>query len=180
MPRVGTDLAKAHNVMHANRDDQQRKLYLEDLRVGLRFTSGSHKVDERQIRLFASAFDPQAFHLHEEAARASFFGGLAASCWHTAAITTRLNVSGGLPIAGGIVGLGGEVSWPKATRPGDVLHVESEIVAVVPSRSWPDRGTVAVRIQTFNQRGEMVQSATMTLVVPRYASTAHVPVQHRT
>ena len=99
------------------------------------------------------------------------FGGLAASGWHTAAITMQLNVAGGLPIAGGIVGRSGEISWPLPTRPGDVLHVESEVVAVERSRSRPDRGTATVRSETRNQRGEVVQVATMKLLVPRRSKT---------
>lgn len=141
--------------------------YLDDLQVGQRFTSGTHAVDERQITAFASEFDPQPFHLDGEAAKGSLFGGLAASGWHTAAITMRLNVQGGLPIAGGIVGLGGELTWPKPTRPGDVLHVESEVLEVKPSRSQPDRGVVTIKSETKNQRGDVVQIVTMKLFVPR-------------
>src|SRR5262245_37456852 len=121
-------------------------LYLDALYVGRRFRSGTHALDERQILAFANEFDPQPFHTDREAAKATLFRGLAASGWHTAAITMRLQVNGGLPIAGGIVGLGGEVTWPTATRPGDVLHVESEIPEVVPSRSRPDRGTVTEQL----------------------------------
>ena len=142
-------------------------LYLDDLRVGRRFTSGTHALDERQITAFASEFDPQPFHMDREAAQRTLFRGLVASGWHTAAITMRLQVDGGLPIAGGLIGLGGEVAWPTATRPGDVLHVESEVVEVVPSRSRPDRGTVTVRSETRNQRGEVVQKTTVKLLVSR-------------
>jgi acyl dehydratase len=142
-------------------------LYLEDLPVGRRFKSAEHSIDERQIKAFASAFDPQPFHLDDVAAGKSIFGGLAASGWHTAAITMRLNVTSGLPIAGGIVGLGGDLSWPKPVRPGDVLHVESEVVEVIPSRSRRDRGTVVVRSETRNGRGEVVQITTAKLLVPR-------------
>ena len=142
-------------------------LYLDDLHVGRRFTSGTHALDERQITAFATEFDPQAFHMDREAAKGTLFRGLVASGWHTAAITMRLQVDGGLPIAGGIVGLGGELAWPTATRPGDVLHVESEVVDVVPSQSRPDRGTVTVRSETRNQRDEVVQTATVKLLVPR-------------
>ena len=148
-------------------DDAQRRLYLEDLRVGQRFTSGSHAVDEAQIRAFARQFDPQPFHLDDGAALASLFGGLAASGWHTAAITMRLLVEGGLPLAGGIVGAGGEISWPQPTRPGDVLRVDSEVVEIRPSRSRPDRGTVIVRSDTRNQQSEIVQTLVARLVVPR-------------
>jgi acyl dehydratase len=149
--------------------DESGLLYFDDLHVGRRFTSGTHAIDEGQIIAFAREFDPQPFHIDRETAKATLFRGLAASGWHTAAITMRLQVDGGLPIAGGLVGLGGEVAWPTATRPGDVLHVESEIVDVVPSRSRPDRGTVTVRSETRNQRGEVVQTTTVKLLVPRRA-----------
>jgi acyl dehydratase len=141
--------------------------YLDDLVVGQRFASATHIVDEEQIKSFARQYDPQYFHVDVEAARDSLFGGLAASGWHTAAITMKLNVEGGLPIAGGIIGSGAEVAWPKPTRPGDQLHVESEIVEVVPSRSRPDRGVVTVLSRTLNQNGEVVQTLKARLVVPR-------------
>lgn len=141
--------------------------YFEDLYVGQRFTSGAHAVDEAQIKAFADQFDPQPFHLDDAKAKDTLLAGLAASGWHTAAITMRLLVDGGAPIAGGIVGAGGEVSWPKPTRPGDILQVESEVVDVTPSRSHPDRGMVTVRSETFNQRGQIVQTLTAKLVVPR-------------
>ena len=116
-------------------------LYLDDLQVGQRFTSRTHRVDEAEIKAFASQFDPQPFHLDENAAKASLFSGLVASGWHTAAMTMRLLVEG-LPLAGGVIGAGGELSWPRPTRPGDILLVEIEIVEIVPSRSRPDRGVV--------------------------------------
>ena len=142
-------------------------LYLDDLRVGQRFTSGRHAVDEAQIKSFATQFDPQPFHLDNDAARASLFGGLAASGWHTAAITMRLLVGGGAPVAGGVVGAGGEISWPRPTRPGDILQVDSEILEIKPSRSRPERGMLTLRSETRNQRGEVVQILTAKLVVPR-------------
>ena len=147
-------------------DSASQLLYLDDLHVGQRFTSDTASLDDQAITAFARQFDPQPFHLDPEAAKRSLFGGLAASGWHTAAITMRLN-GAGLPIAGGIVGMGGELSWPNPTRPGDVLRVESEVVEVSPSRSRPDRGTVTVRSETRNQRDEVVQIATMKLLVPR-------------
>jgi acyl dehydratase len=141
------------------------RLHLDDLSVGQRFTSASHTVDAAQIKAFAHEFDPQPFHLDEEAASASLFKGLAASGWHTAAITMRLLVGGGAPIAGGIIGAGVELAWPRPVRPGDVLTVESEVVAI--TRSRPDRGTVVLRSETRNQNGETVQVLTSRLVVPR-------------
>jgi acyl dehydratase len=148
------------------------RLYLDDLHIGALFTSGTHLIDEAQIKLFAGQFDPQLFHLDHEAAKGTLFDGLAASGWHTAAITMRLLVESGLPIAGGIIGSGGDVSWPKPTRPGDVLQVVSQIEEVTPSRSRPDRGTVKVRSETRNQRNEVVQVLMARLVVPRRASQA--------
>jgi acyl dehydratase/ribonuclease HI len=135
-------------------------LYLEDFRVGQKFSSGTFRMTEERIKAFAAEFDPQPFHLDDAAARQSIFRGLAASGWHTAAATMRLLVTGGLPIAGGIVGLGGEVAWPRPTRPGDTLRIEGEILAIMPSRSKPNQGVVTVRCVTFNQKGEQVQVLT--------------------
>jgi acyl dehydratase len=149
-------------------------LYLDDLRVGQRFTSGSLRVEEAEIKAFAAQFDPQPFHLDESAARASLFGGLAASGWHTAALSMRLLVDGGLPIAGGVIGASGELAWPRLTRPGDVLTVETEVLEVVPSKSRPDRGFATLRSETRNQAGEPVQIFTMKLVVPRRPARATV------
>jgi acyl dehydratase len=134
------------------------KLYLEDFVVGQRFTSGEHEITEQSIKSFAAEFDPQAFHLEEAAAQASVFRGLSASGWHTAAVTMRLLVTGGLPFATGLIGLGGEIAWPRPTRPGDILHVESEVLEIRPSRSKPMQGIVTVRNVTKNQRGEEVQT----------------------
>jgi acyl dehydratase len=142
-------------------------LYLDDLHVGQRFTSGTHALDEGQVIAFASQFDPQPFHLDATAAKDTLFGGLIASGWHTAAITMRLLVQGGVPIARGLIGVGAEVSWPRPTRPGDVLRVESEVVEVMPSRSRADRGMVKVRSETLNQRDEVVQVLEARMIVPR-------------
>jgi acyl dehydratase len=150
-----------------NSDSGTAPLFLEDLRVGQRFVSGTHRIDEGQIRAFAAQFDPQPFHLDAEAAKETFFGGLVASGWHTAAITMRLLVESGLPIGGGIIGAGGEITWPNPTRPGDVLQVESEVLELRPSRSRPDRGIATVRSETRNQRGDTVQVLVAKLLVPR-------------
>ena len=149
-------------------------LFLDDLHVGQRFASGSHTIDEAQIKAFAAQFDPQPFHLDDEAAKATLFGGLAASGWHTAAITMKLLVESGLPLRGGIIGSGGEISWPKPTRPGDTLTVVSEIEEVTPSRSRPDRGMIRVRNETRNQNGDVVQVLIAKLVVPRRTTAALV------
>ena len=142
-------------------------LYLEDLEVGRRFTHGSHAMDTEQIIAFARAFDPQPFHLDDEAAKSTVFGGLAASGWHTMAVTMRLIVGDGAPFAGGIIGVGAELSWPRPTRADDILSVESEVIEITPSRSKPDRGMVLLRSQTRNQHGDILQILTAKLVVPR-------------
>ena len=143
------------------------RLYFDDLQVGQRFVSGSHELDAVQIKAFARQFDPQPFHLDEETAKDTMFGGLAASGWHTAAITMRLMAEGGHPIAGGLIGASAEISWPQPTRQGDILHVESEILEKVPSRSRPDRGMATMRSETRNQRGEVLQVLTAKIVVSR-------------
>lgn len=148
-------------------------LYLEDLVVGARFVSGTHTLDADQITAFARQFDPQPFHLDEAAAEQTFFHGLAASGWHTASITMSLLVQSGMPIAGGLIGAGGELTWPRPTRPGDTLTVESEVLAVAPSRTHPERGMVTVRSLTRNQKGEIVQDMTSRMLAWRrpHAST---------
>ena len=143
-------------------------LYLEDLFVGQRFESGTRRMDEEGIKTFAAEFDPQPFHLDEAAAQTTVFRGLAASGWHTAAVTMRLLVDGGLPLGNGIIGLGGDLTWPNPTRSGDTLHVESEILEITPSRSKPNQAVVKVKSTTFNQDR-----------VPVYVFTAKVLVFKR-
>src|ERR1700744_1948416 len=108
------------------------ELYLEDFAVGQRFVSATQAMEADHNRAFARQFDPQPCHTDEAAAKDSFFGGLAASGWHTAAVTMRLQIDSGPPISGGMIGAGGELSWPKPVWPGDELHVESEVMAVTP------------------------------------------------
>jgi len=143
----------------------RNSLYLDDLSVGDRFTSGEHALDAAQIVAFAAQFDPQPFHTDPDAAEATFFRGLAASGWHTAALTMKLLVESGLPLADGVIGSGGELQWPQPTRPDDVLHVEAEILEIVPSRSKPGRAMVQARCETKNQRGEVLPRFTPKLVV---------------
>jgi len=146
--------------------------YLEDFAVGQRFGGAARLTVERErIHSFAEEFDPQPFHLDEAAARASIFRGLAASGWHTAAMTMRLLVESDLKPAGGIVGAGfDEFKWPAPVRPGDVLRVESEILEVRPSKSRPDVGLIKVRTTTYNQDGVAVQVNVGNLLVPRRAA----------
>jgi acyl dehydratase len=143
------------------------KLHLEDLIVGQCFTSASHEMTAEAIKDFATRFDPQPFHLDEAAADKSFFHGLAASGWHTASVTMRLLVESDMRLAGGLIGAGGELTWPLPTRPGDILTVFSEVLAVTPSCSMPDRGFVTVKSETKNQKGEVAQSMTTRMLVWR-------------
>jgi acyl dehydratase len=142
-------------------------LYLEDLTVGRRFKTGTVVVSADAIKVFAARFDPQPFHLDEATAKQSVFGELVASGWHTAALGMRLLVDGEMKVAGGLVGLGGELTWPQPTKPGDELHVESEVLEVKPSRSRPDSGIVKVRNTALNQNGEAVQIFIVSMLVPR-------------
>jgi acyl dehydratase len=145
--------------------------YLEDFAVGQTFGSGRLRVDKDQIKAFAAEFDPQPFHLDEEAARDTIFRGLAASGWHTAALTMRLLVESEIEPAGGIVGAGfDEFRWPRPVRPGDELHVESEVLEVRPSRSRSNQGLIKVRTTTLNQNDETVQVQIANLIVPRRQS----------
>ena len=143
--------------------------YLEDFAVGQTFGSlGRFRMENERIKAFAAEFDPQPFHLDEKVARDSIFEGLAASGWHTAAVTMRLLVESDLKPAGGILGLGfEEFRWPRPVRPGDELRVESEVLEVRPSRSRPDEGLIKVRTTTFNQDGEAVQVLAGNLLVRR-------------
>jgi acyl dehydratase len=141
--------------------------YLEDFAVGQTFGSGRLRIDKEKIKAFAAEFDPQPFHLDEDAARDTIFRGLAASGWHTAAVTMRLLVESEIEPAGGIVGAGfDEFRWPRPVRPGDELHIESEVLEVRPSRSRSNQGLIKVRTTTLNQNDEAVQVQIANLVVP--------------
>ena len=142
-------------------------LYLEDVHVGMRLVSATLVLDAEQIKAFARQFDPQAFHLDESLAVDTFFQGLAASGWHTAALTMRLLTTMRPTIAGGLIGAGAEVNWPTATRPGDELRVESEVMEIRPSRSRPDRGIVLLKSQTLNQHDEVRQQLAAKLLMFR-------------
>jgi len=142
--------------------------YLEDFAVGQTYGSGRLTVDKDRIKAFAAEFDPQPFHMDDEAARGSIFGGLAASGWHTAALTMRLLVESELKPAGGIVGAGfDEFRWPLPVRPGDELHLEIKVLEVRTSKSRPNQGLIKVGTTTKNQNGEAVQVSVGNLIVPR-------------
>jgi acyl dehydratase len=150
--------------------------YLEDFAVGQVYGTGRLRMDGDRIKSFATEFDPQPYHLDDDAARETIFAGLAASGWHTAAVTMRLMVEGDLKPAGGIIGLGfEEFRWPKPVRPGDELRVDSEVLDVRPSRSRPDQGLVKLRNTTVNQHGEAVQITVGSLLVPRKSGSSGGP-----
>ena len=144
-------------------------LYLDDLVRGQRFRGSTRiRIEEARLKTFASEFDPQPFHLDEAAADVSIFRGLAASGWHTAAVTMRLLVDSEFKPAGGILGAGfDELRWPLPVRPGDELRVECEVLEVRPSKSRPDQGLVKLRTTTLNQNQEIVQISVGNLMVPR-------------
>ena len=142
--------------------------YLEDLAVGQRFHSGTARVELDTIKAFAAQFDPQFFHLDEEAARKSIFGRLVASGWHTAAMTMSLVARSEYRSAGGTVGLGfEEMRWPIPVFPGDELRIETEVLEMRPSKSHPDRGVMKLRTRTLNQNGAAVQEMVANAMVPR-------------
>lgn len=147
----------------------QDTIYFDDIAVGDTYTSGTLTITADDIRRFATEFDPQPFHLDDAAARGTLFGGLAASGWHTAALTMRLLVDSGPKLAHGILGAGADIEWKAPTRPGDTLQVVSDVVELIPSRSRPDRGIVVLRSRTLNQAGAEVQVLTARLLVPRRA-----------
>lgn len=149
-------------------------IYLDDLHVDQTFSSGEFPLDAQQIIDFARQFDPQPFHLDDAAARGTFFKGLAASGWHTAAITMRL-LTECLPIGSGVIGAGGDIQWPRPTRPDDVLHVVCKILEIQPSKSKPDRAIVTTECLTLNQHDEVCQRMVSKLLVMRRPSEPGTP-----
>ncbi len=134
-------------------------VFLEDFVAGEVIELGSRSVSREEIVEFARRYDPQPFHIDETAAKASIFGGLIASGWHTASMFMRLFVD---RVLGGGASLGSpgidEIRWPKPVRPDDTLKARVTVLEVVPSRSKPDRGHIRVRYEVFNQSGEMVMT----------------------
>jgi acyl dehydratase len=142
--------------------------YLEDYSVGQTFRSGSIRITADDIKRFAREFDPQPFHLDETVANTTIFRGLAASGWHTAALTMKLLVASDFVPANGIIGAGfDELLWPRPVRPGDDLQVEIEVLTTRPSKSNQRQGLVKLRFTTVNQNHEPVQVSVGTIVVIR-------------
>lgn len=142
--------------------------FFEDFAPGQTFVSGRIVIDDQQVVDFATRFDPQPFHMDPDAARGTMFRGLAASGWHTAAITMRLLVESDLKPAGGWIGAGcDELRWPRPVRPGDTLRTESQALEMRPLKSRPDQGLVKMRTVTLNQMNEEVQIMVSNLLVQR-------------
>jgi acyl dehydratase len=144
-----------------------QELYFEDFYVGQKFDSvGSVKVTAQEIKEFGQKYDPQPFHLDEQAGEGSFFKGLAASGWLTAAIVMRLRVES-ITVAGGMIGAGvEEMRWTTPVRPGDTIRSEIEVLGVRHSQSRKDFGIVRTRSTAYNQRNEVVLRATVNFLAP--------------
>ncbi len=144
--------------------------WLEDFAPGQVFGSASATIEDAAIRDFAASFDPQPAHLDPAAAASTVFRGLAASGWHTAALTMRLLVDSDFRPQGGIVGLQVAITWSRPVRPGDRLHLRTEVLEARPSRLRPGQGTLRVQVTTFNQDDQPVQVMEATLRVPSRAA----------
>jgi len=145
---------------------QQGPLYLEDLAAGMRFSAPEWPVTEADIIRFAREFDPQPHHLDPEAAKTSFFGGLAASGWHTAAMIMGMAMRSDMQMTGGQVGIGVErLRFNRTVRPGDTLRLDIEILDVRRSRSQPGWGIVKYRWNCVNQDGELVMEVVPSALV---------------
>jgi acyl dehydratase len=141
-----------------------KPLYFNDIKIGQKFTTSTYEFTKSNIIEFAKQFDPQPFHLNEDSGKASIFGGLVASGWHIGSATMRLIIGNEAPIAGGLISRGGEVKWLNPARPGDVIHVESEVIDKIPSKSNPNKGTVLIQSKTINQNNYVIQILVANLI----------------
>lgn len=143
-------------------------LFYEDLEIGKQYPCGSVTVSREEMISFARVYDPQPFHLDEEAAGHSVFGELVASGWMTAALTMKLRVEGELQLQGGWIGLGiDKIVWPKPVKPGDVLTATTVVLEMRESKSKPEWGVIKLRTATTNQRGEVVCEVVSNQLVKR-------------
>ena len=144
-----------------------QELYFEDFYIGQLFHSaGTAKVSAEEIKEFGQKYDPQPFHLDEAAGEGSFFKGLAASGWLTAAIVMRLRVQS-VKVVGGMIGAGvEEMRWTEPVRPGDAIRTEIEVVGVRQSTSRKDFGIVRTRTLAYNQRDQVVMRSTVNFLAP--------------
>ena len=144
----------------------------EDFPIGTSLVSTGYPITADAIMDFGRKYDPQIFHRDPDAAEKTVFGGLAASGWHTAAVSMRLFVDT-MDVAGGIIGMGvDELKWPNAVRPGDELRLEIEILQARHSKSRPGYGIIRIRNATKNQRDEVVQSFMVSAMLPMRSSVS--------
>ena len=150
-----------------------KDLYFDDFHLGQKFNSiTSYTVTAAEIKGFGQKYDPQPFHLDEAAGEASFFHGLAASGWLTAAIVMRLRVQS-LAVAGGMIGAGAEeMRWTEPVRPGDTLRTEIEVVGLRRAKSRPEYGIVTTTTLCYNQNNKIVLRATVNFFAPLRPSTS--------
>ena len=140
-------------------------LYLEDIKLGDCFISREYKMTLEEIKQFAHAYDPQVFHTNEDQAKDHpIFQGIAASGWHTSAVTMRLWTEC-FPVAYGLIGTESNLRWPRPTRPNDRIHVEVEVVSITPSKTKPDRAIVSYVTQAFNQNKDVLLISTTKILV---------------
>jgi acyl dehydratase len=140
-------------------------LHFEDFRVGTVQRYGSYTLSRDEIIAFATQFDPQPIHLDEEVAARSLLGGLAASGWNICAIMALLITKGFLANSAcmGAPGID-ELKWLVPVRPGDILSVRHTVLETRASRTKPDRGFVKFRFEVLNQKEEVVQEQTNTII----------------
>lgn len=146
--------------------------YFEDYITGQIHDLGTVTISQSEIIDFAKQFDPQYFHIDPEQAKASRFGGIIASGWHTTSLAMRVYVEHYLSHVASLASPGvDEIRWPSPVRPGDTLSVRVTILESRPSRTKPDRGVVRGRIEAFNQRGEPVLSMIGLSIIGRRPQT---------
>ena len=143
------------------------ELYFEDFHLGQKFQSAEPvRVSAKEITEFAEKYDPQPFHLDENAGKSSFFKGLAASGWLTAAIVMRMRVHA-IRVHGGMIGAGvEEIRWTEPVRPNDQLRTETEVIGLRRSKNRPELGLVTIYTLTLNQRDEVVMKSTVKFLAP--------------
>jgi acyl dehydratase len=152
------------------------RYWFEDFAVGMALEIPGPVLTPESIMEFARRYDPQPFHVDEQAAKQSAYGGLIASGWHTVSLPIRMICDAYLLDAASLGSPGvNEVRWLKPVRPGDAIRLRMTVLEAKPSKSKPDRGTVILKSETRNQRGEAVQILTSKLIVPRRPGAAAGP-----
>ncbi len=148
--------------------------YFEDLEVGETYETGSYTITKEEIITFAEQFDPQPFHVDEEAAQESMFGGLVASGLHTLCLSVRLFITEFVQGEEGVANMGGsgmdDLQWQKPVYPGDALRVQIEVIGKTPSESRPERGYVDFRRRVFTDDEEVMSLVSHNIIRRRGAT----------